>query len=398
MAHQVHKRPVIYLIGTAGHPNYGDELITAGWLRHLARTAPDAEVWLDTPRPGQSAVLLDGLHPGLRCVDTLYHACWNAPLTSAAETLAFGEPEISEPGLIPREATGVENLSRVDLVHIVGGGYLNRFWPGNLALIGAALGMSAKYGTRSALTGIGLVPLVEGSREPLAASLAQFDVVDVRDQPSHEAVAEAVPHTTMTGDDSFLSLGSRTPGSSSMRGNPTFGDEGAVPTMLCVQSDMLETSLEQLGDYVVRTLRSWGAEQGPVTLVECNPPGDADVVALLRPHLPRLSVLPFSHLWRSGFPARPAQRWISTRFHPHLVAAAAGAWGVAIPVSSDYYRTKHDALIQLSSGWSLAPDLDAPVPLAEPPGVRFGGHLPELVATKRSVADRVAMLARSRRA
>ena len=67
--------PVIYLIGTAGHPNYGDELITASWLRELARTFPDAEVWLDSPRPGQASVLFDGIHPGLRCVDTLFHAC-----------------------------------------------------------------------------------------------------------------------------------------------------------------------------------------------------------------------------------------------------------------------------------------------------------------------------------
>ena len=33
------QRPIIYLIGTSGSPNYGDELITAGWLRVLRRDA-----------------------------------------------------------------------------------------------------------------------------------------------------------------------------------------------------------------------------------------------------------------------------------------------------------------------------------------------------------------------
>ena len=56
--------------------------------------APDAEVWLDTPRPGQASVLLDGIHPGLRCVDTLFHACWNAPTDDPAERMPLlVEPE-----------------------------------------------------------------------------------------------------------------------------------------------------------------------------------------------------------------------------------------------------------------------------------------------------------------
>ncbi|HVQ18162.1 MAG TPA: polysaccharide pyruvyl transferase family protein, partial [Actinomycetes bacterium] len=328
---------VIYLIGTAGHPNYGDELITATWLRYLAEELPDAEVWLDTPRPGQAAVLLGGLHPGLRTVDTLYHACWNAPRRDPDETLEFGAQVVEDPGLIPREATGVEDLARVDLVHILGGGYINRLWPDYLALVGAARAVGNKYGAGVALTGAGLTPLVEGSDVAMSKLLADFDVVDVRDEPSEAAFASNVPQLTMSGDDALLGLD-----------NPkVFGTEGATPTMLCLQSDLLEVPLEVLADYVVRTLRSWGVDQDPVTLVECLPPSDTKVVALLQPHLPQLDVLPFSALWRAGFPAAPGQRWLSTRFHPHLLAAAAGAWGVALPISQSYYRTKHDSLIQL---------------------------------------------------
>ena len=106
---------------------------------------------------------MDGLHRGLRCVDTLYHACWNAPVSTPAETIDFGAKVIDEPGLIAREATGVENLSRVDLVHIVGGGYINKFWPQHLALIGAARGLRKRHGTRTAMTGAGLMPFVPGS-------------------------------------------------------------------------------------------------------------------------------------------------------------------------------------------------------------------------------------------
>ncbi|MDT7673145.1 MAG: hypothetical protein QOD82_1047, partial [Pseudonocardiales bacterium] len=51
---------------------------------------------------------------------------------------------------------------------------------------------------------------------------------------------------------------------------------------------------------------------------------------------------------------------LSTRFHPHLMAAAAGASGVAIPVSADYYLTKHQSLIAQGSRWGVAKELTVP--------------------------------------
>ena len=130
-------RPVIYLVGTSGWPNYGDELITAGWLRFYAEHAPDAEIWLDTQRPGQSAVLHSGIHPNLRCTDTLYHACWNASTDVPTQAAAFGARIVGEPGLIPREASGVEVLTHADLIHVLGGGFINSMWPQHYTLLGA---------------------------------------------------------------------------------------------------------------------------------------------------------------------------------------------------------------------------------------------------------------------
>ena len=375
---------VIYLIGTAGHPNYGDELITAGWLRFLARVAPDAEVWLDTPRPGQTAVLMDGLHRGLRCVDTLFHASWNAPTGDPAEILAFGERVVSDPGLIPRETTGVENLSRVDLVHVLGGGYLSARWPHHLALLGAARGIATIHEARTAMTGAGLIPLVDGSQESLAKLLADFDLVDVRDEASLEALRAEVPHATQTGDDAFLTL----------------DDDVYCPsssgTLLCLQSDLLEVSIDTLADYVVRTLQSWDADQQRVTLVESMPPDDAATMRLLAPHLPQLELMPFSHLWRHGFPRIFKSRWISTRFHPHLMGAAAGMWGVAVPISSDYYENKHRSLVALGSGWDLAPDLDEPRPPGPAALNPFNGELRSLKKEKAAVATNVAALIAAR--
>lgn len=372
----------MYLIGTTGHPNYGDELIAAGWLRFLAQAAPEAEVWLDSPRPGRSEVLLGGIHPNLRCVDTLYHACWNAPTDSPEATLEYGERVIGEPGLIPREATGVEDLSRVDLVHIIGGGYINSIWPSHLALIGATQGIAQRYEARTAITGAALTPLVEASLEPLGRALATFDVFDARDEATFEALSPFVPQATNGVDDAFLTIGDR-----------LLTRNDVVGTMLCLQADLTELPLNVVAQYVIRTLQYWGVDQEPVTLVDCLPPNDGEILEYLSPALPDLSLITFARLWRQGFPVNANQRWISTRFHPHLLAAAAGSWGVAIPISKDYYRTKHESLTKLGSGWDIAPDLVDPLPpraLDAP----FGGKLSALTDDKLAVAKSVEALIR----
>ena len=52
---------------------------------------------------------------------------------------------------------------------------------------------------------------------------------------------------------------------------------------MSVQADLLNAPLEQVADYVVRTLQHWDADQTPVTLVECLPPDDTAILPLLSP-------------------------------------------------------------------------------------------------------------------
>lgn len=49
------EHPVVYLLATAGNPNYGDEFIVRSWLEFLQQSAPGAVVWLDAPNPGLCA-------------------------------------------------------------------------------------------------------------------------------------------------------------------------------------------------------------------------------------------------------------------------------------------------------------------------------------------------------
>ena len=115
---------VLYLVGTSGHPNFGDEFIAASWLRFLARARPGAEVWLDCPHPGLASHLFDGLHPGLRTTDTLWRLAFETTGMDPAAADAHVDRVVTHLGS-PRYDLGLLGARRASSVHILGGGYLN---------------------------------------------------------------------------------------------------------------------------------------------------------------------------------------------------------------------------------------------------------------------------------
>jgi polysaccharide pyruvyl transferase WcaK-like protein len=379
----VSTRPCYYLVGAAGFPNYGDEFIAAAWLRHLAVVAPEADVWLDCKAAGPAQVLLDGLHPRLRVVDTLWRLCSHADSDDPWQVATWVQHAIHNPGLAPLWVAGIELVARADVVHLIGGGYLASLWPRQVGLIAGAVAAVRRSGGRAVMTGQGLYPAVDGVAPLLRALVERFDVVDLRDEASARILFEpgqAAAHTSH--DDAFLAL---------RDGADRFIDRGAPAPeyMLCVQPDAGEVTKSTLAARVLDTLRAWHARPDQVGIVEGIPGFDREVYALIEHELPGARFYPFSAIWTDGLPLAPHQKWISTRFHLHLLAAAVGAGGVAISVHSRYYATKHQSLIDLGSGWTLT---DATEDSKPPPPPASGGFS---TRSLRRYADRKAELARS---
>lgn len=366
-------RKLIYLVVSTGHPNYGDELVASQWLRYLAKHEPAADVYVDSPAPGNSQLLLGHLHPRVKFVDTLFRICWAGPGEDPAEIIEFGAEAIRNPGLVPRHAVGVELLRGADVFHILGGGYINSIWPRHLSFFGAGTVLTARHDARAAMTGVGLVPSA-ASGEQLDQATATFEVLDVRDSASRALFSNG--EVTESGDDAFLGLG-----------DEIYDERQSRSVMVSAQSDMLQTTVEDVVTTIRETLRSWEVEGYQVGYVEAMPGADRVVFDHLERDFPDMRFYPFVELWREGFPARRGQRWLTTRFHPHLVAAAAGAWGVAIKVSDDYYGVKHDSLLSRGSRWT---SVKAGEVAAESGGEGgFGAAVDGLVAAKAEIAKRI---------
>ncbi|SDP67564.1 Polysaccharide pyruvyl transferase family protein WcaK [Actinopolyspora xinjiangensis] len=372
-------RRTIYLVGTTGHPNYGDEHIAACWLRHLAEREPDAEVWLDCPNPGPSEVLLGDLHPRVRFTDTLWRLCWHAGSQEPWQVASFTREAIRDPGRAPRWVAGIVVAARADVVHVVGGGYINGIWPHHIGLLAAAVAIREHSGARLAMTGQGLIPLPTEARPLLRTLSTRFDVVDVRDTPSQDMLAN-VPGITATGDDLFFGIAPHLYRQDESLDLPE--------VMVCVQSDLLSMSVPSLAGFVLETLRRWKVPSERIGFVEGMPLVDREVFALLEHELPGARFYPFSDIMEAGMPVDSGQRWLSTRFHTHLVAAAAGAAGTALAVDADYYTNKHGSLLESGSGWSLNTNLSVSS-AAEPAGGFDPATLDSLRSAKAELAARI---------
>jgi polysaccharide pyruvyl transferase WcaK-like protein len=349
----------LYLVASAGNPNYGDELIVAGWLRFLNRVRPDASVWLDCPQPGTASALFAEVHPRLRATNTLWRSCAEAPGQSASEVWAYLAAVVAQGGT-PMSDIGLLALGEASSVHLLGGGYVNGVWPDHVGLVSGVSAARTLSGARLVASGLGLMPLPENAEE-LRKALADFAAVSVRDDPS----AGFLSLTTGL-DDAFLGL----PHELDRSSNSIVVQARAKDVMVCIQSDMTNEGIFiRLRDKLRVAVQRSQAEGMTVGYVEAIPGSDRRMFDALDGLIPEENFVPFTQVWTDGLPVRRGQHWYTSRFHPHLVAASAGGKGVAIGIMDDYYDIKHRSLLELGTGWtyiSADNDEDLPAPTGTP--------------------------------
>lgn len=392
------QRELIYLVAPSGGPNYGDELIARTWLQYLARTRPDADIVLDCHTPGQASIILRGLHPRVMFVDTLWRVCAR---TAVRDQQSSESPSQEQPswewaaeagsvlGVAPLLGEGVELLARANVIHLLGGGYINTIWPHHLALLTAVAAVSRKTGARAFATGLGIIPIADGPRhDALRAAVAAFEIFDVRDAESFAALGPAT-NISFTGDDAWLALAPDTA--------PVFAARDETPSgvVLCLQSDLAEDfrygdecGVAAIAHWTASVLDKWEVPGSDVTVIEGIPGADRVAFDLLGPRLSGANFVSFLDVWRHGLPAGPDQTWISTRFHLHLLAAAAGASGIGVVSKAGYYSTKHSSLTDAGSRWAIAAD-GSSIPDRPSAGGFSAGDRAAHIDAKSALAERV---------
>lgn len=359
-----------YLIGEAGFPNYGDELIAREWVKYLAQIDPETPVVLDCMCSGPAAAYLYGLHPRVMSVDTVAQLAQNNYLDLLRETgkSEGGVPvallaerlhaQLADAGQAPRYAAGIQLFANhIKDCHVIGGGYMHSEWSAGLSRLAAAQ-WAQQQDIPAVVSGVGLEPLTAGDAAYVHDVALAITAFSCRDQQSATAVDPKHDLVDLAPDDCFVNA----------LGGVYRDDTADLPdTMLCIQSDLTDDKQAVLR-HVMDVFDHWHVPQGaPIGVVECIPRDSIDTMEALRAHGYTPVLFPLQHLIDFGFPARPGQRWLSTRYHPHLLAAARGCSGSYIVVKPGYYDVKHQAVLRMGSRWTQTA-IGQPIP---EPGAGF---------------------------
>ncbi|MDJ0312987.1 polysaccharide pyruvyl transferase family protein [Arthrobacter sp. H35-D1] len=327
----------IYLIAPSGNPNFGDEFIAASWLKHLAKAHPETEVYLDCPEPGIAQSLFAELHPKLRVTDTLWRAVRDAAAFPTAEMSTHVADLVKNLGS-PRYDLGLLQLRQAGSLHLLGGGYVNSLWPQHYGLIAGMQAVRELTGARLLATGLGLMPFLDDGTTAADSLFHKFDYASARDAESTSAFG-----MTQGIDDAFLGAPAEI-GRNSLAANSL---------CVCIQSDTVDDGYFDKAVAFAREHIQKAVDAGKsVYYFEAIPGVDRAAFDQLEDLIPEANFIPFSVIWANGLPLSPNQEWLTTRFHFHLLAAAAGATGTVIGAKAGYYDIKHKSVQDLGSGWS----------------------------------------------
>lgn len=331
----------VTLIGGSGAPNYGDELIALNWLEFLRDVAgPQLEslqVVMDNNSARNSTELFQDRFGGVQFqahIKPHRMPDKDAPLLAHLQYgLAFydgGHWRHHQP-----LAGALESLQDSDLAHLYGGGYINtRFSPHNAMLLGLMAATQRQFGVRLAASGMGLTPLDFGANadtRPLAQAVDAFDVFEVRDRHSAQRLREVGvgERALVLGlDDAYLR---------------PLRLQGGAPAR------RLHLSAYRAGNVFEKpAVRAWLTREAPgfdeVCYWLCCPYLEREIVADLQTLLPTLRLVQVHELLFDGLPVQPGDHMLTMRYHPHLMAARAGAGGQYV-AQNLYYRHKHEAVV-----------------------------------------------------
>lgn len=362
--------PKVFLVGGAGVPNFGDELIVDGWLRWYTRqrALPAAHVTVS----GSSAAVLRRLfaarYPGLHTTDAMV-----SDRPKLTENSTFDDYVAAGYRFLTDKANAGSSLARqlpdIDIFHMHGGGYLNAVWPRQGFMVGVGRAAKELTGCRLVATGLGLGPLDDLTTEGSATELAfsAFDLLEVRDGWSHDFLTRNRLHAdpVLGLDDAFL--------------QPITSEERQGATLhVSLFDDKLSHDIVERLDH--GTVGSYDHH----VFWACT---RTDVSAYRR----LLDRFPFFRLKTTvdlleALPLSDVNHVYTQRFHPHLVLARTAAQGMFFS-GSGYYDTKHGSLVTLGSPF-IAGSADA-LQLETERGSAMAAHDAENLARKRALAEQI---------
>ena len=328
----------IYLVGTSGYPNYGDELILKNWVSFIINQYPNAELWLNVPFP---TIIQTYFQQGnIKVTNTIWRLINEYCCEDHSDFFNIIQEKICYLGT-PHYDLSLLNLRNIDIFHIIGGGYINKIWPHHLGILYSAVILKKQFNIKIYGTGLGLMPAITSS-EHYKELIKQFDYFEVRDAESANFLNIQLGY-----DDAYLN-------NLNQRSNNPDWQERIPDVLICVQNDTIDKEKFNTVVQIIRERIVEHQRQGLIIgYIEAIPGQDRIAFELLQDLIQPHHFFNAAEVITYGLPIKENQIWYSTRFHHHLEASLFGLKGVAVSLNPGYYDIKHNSLLKNGTGWAI---------------------------------------------
>ena len=188
---QIYRR--IALFGAIANPNVGDEAILNANLQMIYRMYGDnCKVYVFSKNAAFSAQYSAYKNMQIICVDYLHKISENN-FFDIRKIKEYGEKVLSYPENHDSSdellLTSLHDVFKeIDILHIVGGGYLNSLWPDIVYEAEIAVNLARLYGKKYLVTGISTYPINDEICPVIQDILRGAELVDYRDQTRLEGI------------------------------------------------------------------------------------------------------------------------------------------------------------------------------------------------------------------
>ncbi|CAN5533355.1 hypothetical protein BH10PSE7_BH10PSE7_03030 [soil metagenome] len=340
---------MVVLIGGAGAPNLGDELIVRGWLQFLVNDLDyEKDIWLEAT--SANAAEFHRRFENIRHSTLMQTTVAELKKRDFWHMLRVGWTFLDKGGVKRRGEKNFSHLLNAEIVHLHGGGYMHQssvkgFYLGFLAAL------ARKFGTRLFATGIGFGPypkIPDTMRDLLTEVLSYFQTFELRDIEGFRLLRglSRDSHHMVNGLDDIYML---------QRGD-LVSDPGDGKRRLFLA--LFQVSADSYGPDFWEALPNLASQFDEVVCVESVPGRDTSIIEKIHDTLPNVRVFPTAESVYLGMPIGPKDFMIASRFHSHFVGARVGCSGYYLQ-NTTYYEVKHQSIVDRGSTF-------APLPKAQP--------------------------------
>lgn len=339
-------RNKIVLIGGAGWPNYGDELILDAWKRFLIEHEAADEIYFYEGTSKAAKKLHD--HGGgdikLFFRDDLERIAHSVKGLNFWEQVIRGYKFIKNNGFERYGDIDFSVFGKASSIHLHGGGYLNDFWPERGFFLGFAAAVNEKFSVKISATGIGLGPVKEvpdSKLEILKEIFSRYSIFELRDVEGFRNLRKYFNLTNIVYglDDCFL-----------RNTNDMFLARTGTRSLFL---SFLENSVKKVSEEFWDELRNYSRGFDEVVFFESSPEQDNTVVEFVKNKIGNVRLQSVEESIKHPIFVNEDDEVICSRFHVHYIFSRYGlnGWYSSHNQDSRYYDVKHQSIVDRGSSF-----------------------------------------------